>query len=476
MTIKYWTGFSKRKNSTKQPSTGTDCVVVLKDACSIINPIFESATMPVNANYIYVSDWNRYYFVTNVTYKTNTIKVFSCEVDVLASYKTQIGSTVARVEFASTNYNVNIIDPRINVTGNRNVYVSSPENLGFSNTGCYVLGIINDLYNNNRVGAVSYYLMDLINIGRLIHKLMDGSFDTQITQYFNGSLMDSITSCIWIPITLKDAVIMFSNTPWGAPAIDTRVGKQDALGAASYPVDKNIATLEVGGYQSVTVAIPYKWQDFRDLQPYTSASLYLPGIGETDLNINDFYNSSNVTINTKIDCTTGDIMYRIMEDGGKILKTLTFNGGCSVSLSHVTTGAAGALANVSGAFGGVVAAGVSVATGNVAGVIGSGLGVATAAGGAIMEANRRSTSIKGTNVGRTAFEVTTAAVTLVCLETEDPDNADYIAKMGRPVCETHAISTHSGFIQCTNASVANVGSPMEKDRVNGYINTGFYYE
>ena len=475
MTIKYWTGFSKRKNSTAQPSTGTDCVVALKDACSIINPIFESATMPVDANYIYVSDWNRYYFVTNVTYKTNIIKVFSCEVDVLASYKSQIGSTVARVEFASDNYNVNIIDPRINVTGNKNIYASTPQAMGFSNVGCYILGVVNDLPTSGKQGALSYYIMNALNVGILVKTLMDGSFDTQISQYFSGKLMDMIASCIWIPIDIVTAAKMFSNTPPATPNLNTRIGSID-VPAESYPVDTTVATLEVGGYQSVAVPIPYKWQDFRDLQPYTSASLYLPGIGDTDININDFYNSQNVSINTKVDCTTGDILYRIFEDNGNILKTIKFNGGFPVALSHVTTNAAGALGSVGGIAGGMLAGGVSIATGNVVGLIGSGVGVATAAGSAIMQANRRATSIWGANAGRTAFAVTTAHVTLVCLETEDPDDADYIARMGRPVCVTHAISTHSGYVQTSNGSVENVGSPIEKDRVNGYINTGFYYE
>ena len=31
MTVTYWTGFSKRKNSTKQPTSGTDATVKLKD-------------------------------------------------------------------------------------------------------------------------------------------------------------------------------------------------------------------------------------------------------------------------------------------------------------------------------------------------------------------------------------------------------------------------------------------------------------
>ena len=92
MIINYWTAFSKRKNSTKQPSSGTQLDVKLKDDCSIINPVFESAQMPANVNFIYVPDWGRYYFVNNVIYTTKTIKNFICEVDCLATAKAGISN------------------------------------------------------------------------------------------------------------------------------------------------------------------------------------------------------------------------------------------------------------------------------------------------------------------------------------------------------------------------------------------------
>ena len=63
MNISYWTGFSKRKNSTKQPTSGTTATVYLKDDTSILNPTFDCTGVPDNVNYIYVSDFGRYYFI-----------------------------------------------------------------------------------------------------------------------------------------------------------------------------------------------------------------------------------------------------------------------------------------------------------------------------------------------------------------------------------------------------------------------------
>ena len=55
--------FSKRKNSTKRPSTGTNYSCRLKDSCSLTKPVlsFDPGQQNVKANnYCYIPDFNRY--------------------------------------------------------------------------------------------------------------------------------------------------------------------------------------------------------------------------------------------------------------------------------------------------------------------------------------------------------------------------------------------------------------------------------
>ena len=47
---------------------------------------------------------------------------------------------------------------------------------------------------------------------------------------------------------------------------------------------------------------------------------------------------------------------------------------------------------------------------------------------------------------------------------------------GRPDMTERVISTCSGYVKCINASVPIAGMSTEKDEVNTYLNTGFYYE
>lgn len=472
MTITYWTNFSKRKNSTKQATTGTDLTVKLKEECSIINPIFQSATMPANTNYIYVADWARYYFVTNVVYITNTIKEFSCEVDVLASFKSAIGSSVAHIAYSSTGWDKDLTDGRIAIKGTKTIYHDS-KSVGLSSNGCYIIGVVNN-DSDGKLGGLSYYRISGSELARLIDNMMKKDFFDNVQEYFAGSPMDFIQSCIWVPVdgtgfvgTLKlnlylgDSVVGdYSTTP------------PEPANISVYPITTPVKELS----PIVSLSLGSKWQDFRDNQPYTSASLFLPGVGLTDLNINDFYDSNNVNVQTIFDITTGDCTYKIYDDTNELLKTITFNTAASVSLSQVNINAGGALTGIGGAVGGIVGLGMSAVAMNPLGMAGSAVGILAGASSAIMAANQRSTSIKGTNGGRSGFYDALASVVVIRQDTEDCDDASYIARIGRPVGLTHAISNHSGFVQCENASVNVGGTSLEKDRVNQYLNTGFYYE
>ena len=64
MNINVWSNFTKRRNSTAQPTGGTQKTVYLKEQTSIEHPSFILAE-PL-ANYNYVQAFGNYYFVTDV--------------------------------------------------------------------------------------------------------------------------------------------------------------------------------------------------------------------------------------------------------------------------------------------------------------------------------------------------------------------------------------------------------------------------
>ena len=76
--------------------TVTDIIGVngtLKNGTSIINPsiIIEcNLSDVVNANYMYIQSFNRYYFINNITSASSTLVQFDCHVDVLMTYANEI--------------------------------------------------------------------------------------------------------------------------------------------------------------------------------------------------------------------------------------------------------------------------------------------------------------------------------------------------------------------------------------------------
>jgi hypothetical protein len=118
--------------------------------------------------------------------------------------------------------------------------------------------------------------------------------------------------------------------------------------------------------------------------------------------------------------------------------------------------------------------GASLAGGNIAGAVGS---AAAGIAGATKEAITQRYRSRGTQ-GSRAYLYQGNYFRLIedAWDTENPNSTDYIAKQGRPVFKTHAISNHSGYVQCEGASVEMAGLESEKERVNSYLNSGFYLE
>lgn len=133
--------FAKRANSTKQPTglSGTDFNVVLKDKCSYDKPVFRlqnSGTLDIN--YIQWGRW--YYFVTDISYVRDDLFDVTCDLDVLATYKTEIGQTSAFVLY-DTAANTEIVDRRLSMKTTETVQLSRVESDIFEGNSCVVLGI-----------------------------------------------------------------------------------------------------------------------------------------------------------------------------------------------------------------------------------------------------------------------------------------------------------------------------------------------
>ena len=311
-------------------------------------------------------------------------------------------------------------------------------------------------------GFASTYIMDSIELSVVCAALMGLSIEDRFIKAIY-SPFDAVISCTWLPIDYSVAVSQCNN-------VNIHFGDYDS-GITGHKLSNAV----IGTQVNITHSPRYT--DFRGMQPYTSYALYIPNYGIVDLNASDirgFLENSNLPVGYAIDLASGDMSVMI---GNPNVQTLQFNIGVSCPIAQTSSNMAASIGGVAGTVGGAVGAIGFGVTGNVPGAIASSIGALASAANTAMSYNSRSTSIKGGISGR-SMVIWGSDFKLIeyTLDTENPNAADYIAKWGRPVAVTHAISNHSGYVQCEGASVDMPGSMVEKQRVNEYLNTGFYYE
>lgn len=96
----------------------------LKNQCSILTPsITIEYIPPANFNYFYIPEFSRYYFVTNITYITNSIVEITGSVDVLDSYEQQIRNNTAVIQRQESLVNFDLFDSEFKTQQNTQLQV-----------------------------------------------------------------------------------------------------------------------------------------------------------------------------------------------------------------------------------------------------------------------------------------------------------------------------------------------------------------
>lgn len=323
--VKFYS-FAKKLNSTKRP-TGTprtyQCEI--KADCDIINPIIILGNSNVepesNYNYCYIPIWNRYYFVTNYTYK-NGLWYIHLSVDSLATWKPYIGSSTQYIERAQTGGNGNIVDSLTIGRAASNVNNAATYRLFTANNttflgGSYVVSIKGSEPSSlDPAGACTYYALSPTAMRSLITNLTDSTSTayTDIAQEILKANLDPfqyLVECKWYPLTLYDGPIQIQNIK---------------LGWFNIPITGQAV---VAGYtNSIRVAdinIPKHPQYSNSLNKYLNNSkfhsiyMYLPGVGLQKIPSDPLVGKDTLTVSLLIDTYTGDGQYSVTVDNVSLL-------------------------------------------------------------------------------------------------------------------------------------------------------------
>lgn len=462
--------FSKRKNSTKQPviTTWTEYECSFKKPTSARNPVVELATNIHSYDYAYIDEFNRYYYVTDVVSLHNGLTQYVLACDAMASHKTEIGSTPARIAFSSTGYDILLPDQRVGVSLDKQITAVGTPTL-FSTSGCYVLTTFNG-DTSASIGLGTGYVMSYGDIQKVHQAMGNPTLWNGIKNFFTGTPLEAIFGCIWVPFSRSDAPSSSTSHVY--------VGDQDLSTQVTFSETGILNGTGLKKAGPFYLTIPRRYNDYRDYAPYSSAIMFLPGVGCVDINLADYVDATNICISVFMEYGTGDVTYVLTPDteNSQYTQTFTVNLASQCPLGQTTINGGGVLGSTSGIAAGLGSALMGAITENW-GMVAAGAGAAILSGANVaLNANKRGTSIKGGSGGRSASYYDDITLIVFASDTEDPTAASYIAQKGRPVCETHAISNHSGYVQCDDASVIMSGYDWERDEINGYLNSGFFYE
>lgn len=444
MQIKVYQGFTKKKNSTAQPAStiGETKTVRLKAGTSITNPVFIMDSVGVNMNYVYVSDWGRYYYVTDAVQINNELVELSCSVDVLASAKSYIGSTNAFVERSSAANNAWISDGEVIPTDE--IVQTASKDTPISGAWWSRDNIVARVVG---AGGAKNFLVTR----SMMNQFFSSFFN--VAQHFSSveeaveSLFNAVSQPAQYVASLK----------WFPFLIDTSGSDTMALGftvgANPVPVADSI------GDGTCTLDKPARYyNDWRDFDPrFTQASLFVPGYG--DMDIDPKYLESTITLHYCTDINTGACSITI-KAGNKYIATLSINAACDVPIGGLGgTGAAPGIAQMIG----------SISPDPARFLQGVAGGFANAVEGSLTPSMSTSPSS-----GNMEFWYNESNAVLSVTRLGSTGRANTV--LGLPLKEYRQLSTLGGYILCKNASVSCPFTAPEKESINSYVNSGFYYE
>ena len=125
----------------KTLTAGTDFTCVLKEGTSILRPtlVLSSSSNLGSFNYMYISEFSRYYFIDDIRSAHNNIWEISAHVDVLETYKTEILANTAVIKRQEKQYNLYLDDPEFHTYNYEQIQTLKFPANAFDKTLSYVL-------------------------------------------------------------------------------------------------------------------------------------------------------------------------------------------------------------------------------------------------------------------------------------------------------------------------------------------------
>jgi len=469
----YFTTESKRENSTKQLTMPISHSCTFKNGCSMLNPTLfleiETEEFPA---YTAFKIENRYYNITDIRTVRNNLFEVSGEVDVLATYKSNILATTAYVIF-DTVPNTELVDSRLPMKTSKSVSASSSACPLVVDSGCYILSLTG---SHDTTGVYKVSQSELAGLIDDVTNIMDDFFpqttppDPNDYSGLDGMLQYVGDTMQFIAERLKRAIGNFfgaGNIPENIRECrfipfnrGTTLGRQQIF-LGTYETQTSLSKLNTDTIvDSTSVSIPWQVSDFRRRSPFTEVYLYIPYIGMVKLSSENLAGQSSVTVQYALCVRDGSLIVTVTS-GSEILGQYNANVSAAVPIGVSNI-------NIPRAAQSIIQGAGTIASNNPVG-----LGLAAIQFGDSVTPNF---SCIG---GLDGIAATAANQNITCYtvfhDTNVAPNSE-IATIGSPTMAPKSLATLTGFVQTNSASVEGAMSAPERNKINRLLDSGIFIE
>lgn len=145
-TLKIGTCADPQNRIDKSPTLGSDITGILRDNCSVMDPVIlvESDTNLAGNNYAYVTDFGRYYYIKDIVVVNNMLYELHLHVDVLYTWASEIIAAPCIISKSSNVFNLYLNDDNYKCYQNNYVLLNTfPDGIPI-NKSKFVLTIFGD--------------------------------------------------------------------------------------------------------------------------------------------------------------------------------------------------------------------------------------------------------------------------------------------------------------------------------------------
>lgn len=455
MQLILYKNFVKRGiNSTKQPTSSTTQSifdVMLKSDTSLTKPTFQIGNT-IDSGWVYAQFAGRYYFITDIRLAYNNIYEVECELDRMATYKSQVGAYQGTVERGNSNWNHSIPDtaymPSIAIKRNLSTVtlISGLIGTGSDLSGCYLL----QTTSNNQV-----YILTDTQVQLFISAIRTGSLFSDYSDY--------VVSLKWCPFAYANVCSYADQLAGGLWLGSHNLLQSETLYVfAPWLTGDMVLNFAPAVSPTSKVYSSNQYDDWRDYDDrFTKVSITLMGNTHKVAAVDYFNWTSTEAV---WDYFSGEMTIRCFA-GSRIFLTDTKQCCYDIRVSNLS-GEGSYLVSLGGS---VVSLAAGIAAENPMLIAGGALSLINAA-----TKQAESPSTMGNNGARSdcaeTYKIRCNHLTL------DTVNTTAYPELGYPVMKYDTVSNYTGYIKMYNAAVQLPGFTGDAEAVNNIMNGGFYYE